>query len=103
MRGGNGGARDHPLCSFAACVPPKDWSAEDVRCVRDANDGARARDACSVSSKIAKISSRAIGDALAFVFVFARIAPRARWRLAHAGLTDVFSSRVVRRAQDVCG
>jgi hypothetical protein len=33
MRGSGGGARDHPLCSFAACVPPKDWSAEDVRCV----------------------------------------------------------------------
>jgi hypothetical protein len=24
---------DHPLCSFAACVPPKEWSAERVRCV----------------------------------------------------------------------
>lgn len=45
MRGSGGGARDHPLCSFAACVPPKDWSAEDVRCVglrervRDGGDG----------------------------------------------------------------
>ncbi|MDA9599283.1 hypothetical protein N9S31_00475 [bacterium] len=24
---------DHPMCSFAACVPPKEWSAERVRCV----------------------------------------------------------------------
>ena len=25
---------DHPLCSFAACVPPKELTPSDVRCVR---------------------------------------------------------------------
>ena len=35
-----GGRGNHPLCSFAACVPPKDWSPDRVRydeCECDAN------------------------------------------------------------------
>ena len=71
MRGSGGGARDHPLCSFAACVPPKDWSAEDVRYV-----GLRehARDGCDGVDVVTLAHKDILARVGVFVVIFASYA-----------------------------
>jgi len=56
-----GGRADHPLCSFAACIPPKEYTVEQARCVERVNARIRTRSRVPAQPDMMHLVPRVLG------------------------------------------